>query len=146
MANNPSIHIEGIDEVIKILEHITPRHANNLMRNTVRGIASDIRKDIRSSGVKATGAMTKAQNVKVKMRRAIKGAHIAEVVFSNKAFYWRFVEHGTGGPHPSPSQPFVYPARNRAISRLDRMLYDNFSKKLEAMMARELKKQAKARK
>lgn len=138
------LEITGIDDVLKLLEQVTPRHANNLMRNTIRSIAADIRKDIRKTAVKRTGTMAKAKNVKLKMRRAIKGAHIAEVYFTSQAFYWRFVEHGTAGIDGSPAQPFVYPARNRAIAALDRNIARNFSRTLEKTIQRELKKQARA--
>lgn len=141
-----TLEVTGVEQMIQVLQNVTPRHANNLMRNTIRGIAAEIRKDIRKNAPKgSTGTLSKARNVKLKMRRAIKGAHIAEVQFTDRSFYWRFVEHGTAGANGSPSQPFVGPARMRAVSRLDQMLLRSFSRTLEKTMKRELKKQARAR-
>ena len=139
------LQVTGIKELQEVLSKVTPRHAKNLMRNTVRAVAADIRKDIMKNAPTATGNMAKAKNIRVKMRRAIESAQVAEVVFDFKSFYWRFVEHGTAGQAGSPSQPFVYPARNRALSQLDKSIYLNFSLALEKTMKRELKKQAKAK-
>lgn len=144
MAALSGIEITGIDDVIKILEQVTPRHANNLMRNTVRGIAAEARKEIRSRAPKGNrGRLSGAKEVKIRMRRAIRGAQIAEVVFSNRAFFWRFVEHGTGGNNPQPAQPFVIPSRNLVVARMNRLIIESFSKTLEKTIKRELKKQAK---
>lgn len=139
-----TVEITGIEQVKKILSDVTPRHANNLMRNTIRAIAAGIRKDIMANAPKRTGEMVKAKNIKVKMRRAIKGAQIAEVVFADKSYYWRFVEHGTSGKNSISAQPFVIPARDRAAAGMDRVIVDSFSKSLEKAIKRELKKQAKA--
>lgn len=135
------LSVSGIDEVLAILDEVTPKKANALMRNTIRGIAADIRKDIMRTAPKSTGDMVKARNIKVKMRRAIKGAVIAEVVFDNKSFYWRFVEHGDA--KGTTAQPFVMPARDKAVAEFDTVLTNKFSSVLEKMIARELKKQAK---
>ena len=141
------VEVTGIDQIKQILRDVTPRHANNLMRNTIRGVAAEIRKDIRSTAPKGDqGRLAAARNIKVKMRRAKQGAQVAEVVFNNKTFFWRFVEHGTGGDNPQPARPFVIPARNRAASRLDRMIAQSFSRTLEKTIKRQLKKQAKVRK
>lgn len=140
------VEVEGLEQIKQILRDVTPRHANNLMRNTIRGVAAEIRNDIRSSAPQGSqGRLAAARNVKVKMRRARKGAQIAEVVFDNKAFFWRFLEHGTGGDNPQPARPFVIPARNRAASRLDQMIARSFSRTLEKTIKRQLKKQARAR-
>lgn len=139
-----TITISGIDDVKKILGEITPKRAANLMNATIRGIATESKKMIALKVPKNTGELRKS--LKVKKRRSHILNPIYNVIFSsgkgvkNDGFYWRFLEHGTVN-NPNALN-FVRDARIKVESNLDPILINQFSKKLESSIKRELKKQA----
>lgn len=139
------VEVTGEDGVFDILKTIAPRHARNLLRATIHGVASEITKEAKARApVGATGNLKKS--IKTKRKKSPPDAPVSQVVFGEGAFYWRFVEHGRGGDHPMAAQPFLMPAREVIFSNLDSIISAQFSKKLEAAVKRELKKQAKAKK
>lgn len=141
-----SFEIEGVDEVKKLLDEIAPRHARNLMRATVQGIASSIAKDARKAAPRDTGTLRKA--IKAKRKKSHPDNPISEVIVEhgtsvkNDAFYWRFVEYGTEGPTGQGERPFIRPAADTARAAMPMVLTTEFSKKLESLLKREAKKRA----
>lgn len=138
--------IFGDQEVRKILEEIAPRHANNLMRATVHGVASTIAKKVKQAAPKDTGILRKG--VKAKRRKSKPGFPISDVIIKSakgrkSAFYWRFVEYGTSGNNPQSARPFVSPIVNEEKSKFTATLKKQFGLKLEKALAREAKKMAK---
>jgi HK97 gp10 family phage protein len=96
------VDIQGIDDVIEILNSLAPTRAKSLMRTTVHGVAAKIRDkakaNIRSSA-KDSGTLVKA--VKAYRHRAGRNYVSSSVVVTtgnsvkNNAWYWRFTEYGT---------------------------------------------------
>lgn len=142
-----TISITGVDEVKDILNNIAPRHARNLMRATIQSIASTIAQDAKANAPKDTGTLIKA--IKAKRKKSHPDKPISDVVIESgksvkyDAFYWRFVEHGTGGDNPQPERPFIRPAADRVRSNFKAILTEEFGKKLEKALEREGKKRAK---
>lgn len=139
------IEVIGLEDVEKVLTDIAPRHARNLMRSTVQGIASTTAKDARQRAPKVSGTLRKA--IKARRRKSPPDHPRSEVYVEhgkgakNDAFYWRFVERGTLKGHKE--QPFMRPALDQTNSRLVPMLREEFGKKLERALARERKKSAR---
>lgn len=140
-----SFQVVGIDEVKRTLEQVAPKHANNLMRATIQGIASEIAKDSKKNAPRDSGNLKKA--IKAKRKKSPKTRPVSEVQVTQgssvryDAFYWRFVEYGTV---KTSAQPFIKPAEERVSNDLPRITTELFGKKLEGLLKRERKKQAKA--
>ena len=140
-----TLEVIGIEEVKRTLDQIAPRHANNLMRATIQGIASEIAKDSKKNAPRDSGDLRKA--IKAKRKRSPKNRPVSEVVVTQgrsaryDAFYWRFVEYGTV---KQAAAPFIKPAEERVGNDLDRVVTEQFGKKLESALKRARKRQAKA--
>ena len=142
-----TITITGIKETEKILSEITPKHARNLAAATNRAVAAQIQKKIkRTVPLHRTGATKKG--VKVRKRRSPPDKPV-HIVYAGKSknnvtpFWWRYIEHGTGGKDGLPAHPFVAPAAEEARNELDAIYIRQFGKRLEALLKREAKKNSK---
>jgi hypothetical protein len=141
--------ITGIEDVQKILEDIAPKRATNLITATIRGIATEIKKEIKGNAPKNTHNLIKS--LKVKKARSDKFTPVFKVVFESgnnakyDGFYWRFIEHGQSPFGNNGHANFVRRSRLKIESNLDFYLASQFSKKLESAIKRELKRQAKAK-
>jgi HK97 gp10 family phage protein len=125
-----TITITGIGEVERILSEIAPRHAGNLMRATVLAVAGKVRDEARQNAPVATGKLKKA--IKSKRKKSPPDEPRAEV-FVQDAYYWRFVEYGTVKRR---AQPFLLPAKEKVDAEKERILVEEFGKKLERALAR----------
>jgi len=140
------VAVFGIDDIKKVLEELAPRHAANLSRAMVHGMASETTKEAKKRVPKDTGRLRKA--IKAKRRRGKPGQPVSDVIVEsgknakNDGFYWRFVEFGTGGPVPQPEQPFLRPAKDMIQSNIPKIAEEQFIKKLSAAVKREQKKLA----
>lgn len=141
------VAVFGLEDIKKVLEELTPRHATNLSRALVHGMASETSKEAKKRVPKNTGTLRKA--IKAKRRRGKPGQPVSDVIVESgknakhDAFYWRFVEFGTGGPVPQPEQPFLRPAKDMIQSNIPKIAEEQFVKKLSAAVKREQKKLAK---
>jgi HK97 gp10 family phage protein len=157
-----SVEVVGTKEIERILEDIAPRHARNLMRATVHGIAGEITKKAKAYAPKGnSGVLKKA--IYTKRRKSPPEKPVSEVKIHQgsgakyDAFYWRFVEYGTGGGRGSHlpmlenddgtrypgARPFILPAKEQVRSKMEQITKTQFSKKLENAIKRELKKARK---
>ena len=133
--------ITGVEEVQKILDDIAPKHARNLMRSTIQGVASEIAKQARRNAPKDTGTLKKS--IKAKRKKSPPDRPVSEVYVKSDAFYWRFIEYGSKGPTAQPERPFIRPASEKIRSNFEKILTEQFGKKLEKKLAKEAKKRAK---
>jgi HK97 gp10 family phage protein len=144
-----SIKIDGIEEIQKILRELPEREGANLIKATVRGIAAEVNKEAKKRVPTKTGNLKKS--LKVKAVRSPKFQPVFDVRaesgrgVKNDGFYWRFIEHGTGGKNPQPEQPFVRPAKDLVFSKISTLVQDLFVKKIAAAAKRKLKAAAKAK-
>lgn len=138
-----TMSVTGLDDVLDIIGDFSIKAANNLARSTVHGVASEITKEVKKNAQrhKDSGDLIKA--IKTKRRRGKPGEPVSDVIALAHGFYWRFIEHGTGGANPIAAQPFVMPARELIFNNIDGITQIQFSKKLESQIRRELNKQAK---
>lgn len=152
--------MQGIKEIQEVLDTLTPRHARNISKNTIYGVAAELRNEVRAAAPVDDGELKRS--VSARNERSAPDKPVAIVYFKPQGFHWRFVEHGTapgkagariasntGGRrsrkqyrnHPgTPARPFVTPAVNRMRSRLPQIINEKFTKALEKAVARELKK------
>jgi hypothetical protein len=126
--------IFGSAEVQRILSELAPKHANNLMRSTTQAVASEIARDSRKLVPKRTGALRKG--IKARRRKSPPFEPLSEITSDN--FYWRYIEHGT---RYVKGVGFVQKTMAKIRPQLPQMGERLFSKKLDAMVKRELKKQ-----
>ena len=127
--------MQGIAEIQKVLEDLAPRHARNIMKNTVYGVAAELRNEVRAAAPVDDGKLKRSVSAKNLRSPPDKPASI--VYFKPQGFHWRFVEHGTV---KMPAIPFVTPAVNRFQTRLPQLINERFIKSLDKAVARELKK------
>lgn len=141
------VEVVGIEDIQKVLTELAPKHARNLSRSFVHGLASEVSKEAKKRVPKKTGNLKKA--IKAKRKRSTPDKPVSDVIVQqgknakNDGFYWFFVEYGTGGPVPQPEQPFLRPARDLIEANLSKTADEQFTKKLTALMKREQKKAAK---
>ena len=126
----------GAKEIAKVLDQLTDKHANNLMRSTVHGIAGEIRKEAKKEAPKDKGDLRKG--IKAKRRKSKPRQPVSEVI--STAFYWRFVEHGTKTAEPNR---FVARAASKVAPKLDKIAEETFKKRLVKMAEREKNKARK---
>ena len=146
-----NIEILGLENVNKILSELIPKEADNLSKAMVFGFAQHAAKLVKRRAPvgkrKNKGNIKRA--IKAKRVRSDPGVPKAKVVITkgnyvkNDAFYWRFVEYGTGGKNPQPARPFVRPAILEMKSQVDGLLDQVFTKKLNNAVKRAKKKAAK---
>lgn len=141
------VEITGDKQLIDMMENIGPRHSRNLMRATVHGMAATVTKEAKQNAPKDSGTLKKA--IKTKRKKSPPEKPISDVIVEhgndakNDAFYWRFVEYGTGGDNPQPARPFIGPAAHLLITNYREVMREQFGKKLEAALKREAKRNAK---
>lgn len=139
--------IVGIDEINKVLGDLLPKHARNLSRSFVHGLASEVTKEAKKRVPRKTGTLKKA--IKAKRKKSTPDKPVSDVVIEqgksakNDGFYWFFVEYGTGGPVPQPERPFLRPARDLIEANMPKVAKEQFNKKLAALVKREQKKARK---
>ena len=143
-----SMEITGIDDVKHILEELAPRQSINLLTATTRGVAVELKKEAKQTAKasfdKRSGTLLKS--ISVKKRRSDKTKPTFNVTFdsgkgkSKDGFYWRFLEHGT--KDGIRATHFMRKARLNIEISLDLIITQQFTKKFEASIRRELKKQA----
>jgi len=135
------VSITGVTELIDILENVGERHARNLMRATIHGVAGEVAKDARKGAPKDSGTLRKA--IKTKRKKSPPTAPVSDVIVThgknvkNDAFYWRFLEYGT---IDLPEHPFIRPASERMRKNFKKIVTEEFGKKLEKALAREAKR------
>ncbi|MBD3803562.1 MAG: HK97 gp10 family phage protein [Thioclava sp.] len=129
--------VTGEADIQRIFEEAAPRHARNLLRATVGGVAGEVRKEARKEAPKDSGDLRKAITVK---RQKPRGNRVEANVFvvRKKGFYWRFLEYGTIS---LAARPFFLPALRTIEPRLPGILREQFVKKLESALKRERKRQ-----
>nr|BDD44158.1 hypothetical protein 25 [bacterium] len=150
--------VEGTDDIARILEDIAPNHARTISRQTVHHIAGIIRNKAKKYAPRELGNLRRA--IYTKRRKSAPDAPVSEVrVKQGKggtvdAFYWRFVEYGTGGGRGSHlpllsgeseklypgAKPFFKPAEEETRRDLPKIFNESFVLKLEKKVISELKK------
>jgi len=126
------MEITGTDEIGKLLEQIAPRHARNIMRATIQGIATEVRKDVAQNAPIGEKKRLR-KGVKARRRRSPPDKPMSVVHFTKEAFFWRFLEYGTV---KMAAQPFVTPAKERHNATKDQVMKEKFGKAFERALAR----------
>ncbi|MDW4550881.1 HK97 gp10 family phage protein [Defluviimonas sp. D31] len=133
-----TIEVKGTEEIKALLGQVAPRHAVNIARATIHGVAGDIRDMAKEEAPKDEGVLRRA--IKAKRRRMEFGRIRSDVVIERgkgakaDAFYWRFVEYGTSR---LPARPYFLPSIRRIEAALPGILRDQFVKKFTAALARQ---------
>ena len=131
--------ISGTKDIMRILEEIAPKEAGNLMRATVNGIAAEARKEIRKRAPKDTGFLRKA--IKSRRKKSPPYAPLAIVYADKGAGYWKPLEYGS---KINNLKAYYFMRDGAAVvqKNLEEITTRVFTKRLEAKIKRDLKKQA----
>lgn len=147
MSSGITFDMSGVDGIVALLDKAGERHARNLMRATIHGVAGEVAKQARRGAPKDTGTLRKA--IKTKRRKSPPTAPVSDVMVEHgndarhDAFYWRFVEYGTEGATGQSARPFIKPAAESVRADFISILQKQFGKKLESALKREAKRNAK---
>ncbi len=143
-----AVRIDGVTELLDLLENVGPRHARNLMRSTTHSVAGIIAKGAKSNAPHDTGTLKSA--IKTKRRKSAPTAPVSDVIVEhgndvkNDAFYWRFLEYGTQkglpGSHSSSETRFIGRATDVVRADFVNIYTQEFGKKLEAALRREARR------
>lgn len=146
-----AVKIEGLTELLDILENVGERHARNLMRATTHSVASLIAKGAKNNAPKNTGTLKKA--IKAKRKKSPPMQPVSEVIVehgnnvTHDAFYWRFLEYGTEkglkGSHSTSETRFIGRASEEVRGDIINIYKEQFGKKLEAALRREAKRNSR---
>ncbi len=134
------ITIKNDAQVKAVLQTITLRHAKNLTRSTIHGVAGEIRDQVkfRAPDDPYTSRNDIVRTTKSKRERERRGVFRSSVRIG--AFYWRYHEWGTVKMH---ARPFVRPSVDVVWPHIAAIFRRQFGQKLEAMLARQAKQAAK---
>ena len=128
------IKVEGIDDIGNTLEKIAPRHAQNIMRATVHGVAAGITKDARKLAPTDGPPLTLRPAIKTH-REKVRFGHIESTVrVKSSAYFWRFLEYGQGPD--GVEHAFFLKAVLKTAASLDNILVEQFGKKLISAIKR----------
>lgn len=134
------VTVSGINDIGRVLQDIGPREAKNLMRNTVHDIAIQLAKDAkeRAPDDPETSAPDLRSGIKARRDRASGRGEVSSTVRVYEAYYWRFLEYGTGPD--GVEHAFFLKAVEAMRPEMDRVYLEAFVKKLAARLARERKR------
>lgn len=148
--------ITGVKDVQKILNEVAPKHARNLMRTTIHGVATEITNDAKKRVAPISKTVSKA--LKSKRKKSPPDRPVSEVIVQtgrnakHDGFFWHWIEYGTKertvkstgvNVGAMPETPFIRPAADAARANFQTIFTEQFGKKLEQKLAREAKKRAK---
>lgn len=137
-----SVEVIGLDELISSLNSLAVEDIPKTIAATVYGIASDLRKRVRSRVPIKSGDLKKS--VRVKRRKSTPMKPVVDLWFDPKTgWYWRLVEHGHGGPVASPAHPFVAPSVEEARALAPSILRAAMQKAIDKRLRANAKKAAK---
>lgn len=130
IARKTSIQIEGLDELREMLSDLAPREVNNILRNTVHGVAGQVRDEMKRRVPKLTQAL--AKSIKAVRRRGKPNFPVSEVRGGASAPYMLMTEFGTSH---SKAQPFIVPTVEAMRPTMTETYREQFGKKLEQSLA-----------
>lgn len=150
--------VRGDKDIAHILETIVPSEANNLLRSTVDGVASEIKKKA-SIHARNRGLQTVSKALKNKRKKSPPDKPVSQVFVEhgsgakNDAWYWHFHEFGTAPRFTKsgksagriPERPFIRPAFDGVMANLPQTIREQFQKKLQKRIKAVQKKMARTR-
>ena len=137
------MEVSGIDDIKRLLDDVAPKKTNNILKATIRGVASVGVKKIKEKLLphKKTGNL--AKSLKIKVKRAPIDEPEFDIIFEsgknkkNDGFYWRFLENGTKS---APKELlFVRKTKVELDAEMEQLLKEQFVKKFEAAIRKEIK-------
>lgn len=135
MTNRISVDLRGIDVVRSTLAALSDDQARALTRSVVYDIAKQVADDAKANMPKRTGNLI--ANTKPRQEKNKSGKAIATVMVARDAFYWRFLEFGTG-PDGVEHAFFMRAVHKMSASGMAAIL-DAFARKLTSRIARRAK-------
>lgn len=135
LARITTMQITGLEELRETLTNTAPREANNILRNTVHGLAGVVRDELKAAVAKDTRALEKS--IKAVRRRGKPNFPVSEVRGGGTAPYMLMLEFGTS---KTKAQPFIVPTTEQMRPQVPSIYREQFGKKLEASLAKRAKK------
>jgi len=138
------VHLQGLEDVQRALEVVTPRESKNILRRTTLRVAQQVRDQVKEKTPVKTGNLKRA--IKAKRGRGDRTAVTATVVAdrsggrSGKAYHWHLLEFGTV---KMPAQPFISPTVEGMRGEVPGIYRREFGNELEKEMQKRAKKAKK---
>jgi HK97 gp10 family phage protein len=130
--------IEGVEDIQEAFNKLLPRDATNIMRATIHGVAKIVSQDSIEFAPEDDGVLKKS--IKYRREKSHPDKPMSTVFVKDQAFYWRFVNYGTGGDNPKPENPFFLRAIEKTRLNIKQIMVEEFGKKLESAAKRAAKK------
>lgn len=128
--------LRGLDDVNNLLTQVAPRQGKNIMRATIHDVAKEVRDNARKDMPVDEGTMKKVTRHK---RERATPTHVRSTVrVGGAAFYWRFLEYGTGPDRIA--YDFFRNAVHQMQAQLTQTFLVSFGKKYEAALVRARKR------
>ena len=123
-----TVEILGEKDIERIFNEIAPKHARNLARSTVAGVAREVAKEAKKEAPKGrTGQLRRS--IKTRRKKSPPDKPVSVVHVLKAAFYWRFVEYGTSGPVPQDPNPFIMRSLEKVKANYKNIFREQFGKK-----------------
>lgn len=136
IARQTGVVFEGLGELQDMLENIAPGEVNNILRNTVHGIAGTVRDRMRQRVKKDSRDLEKS--IYAKRRRGKPGFPISEVRMRGTPHpHGLMLESGTSR---TKAQPFIKPTVLELGPAMPTIYREEFFAKLAKSLARQARK------
>lgn len=138
LGSQTHVQIDGVEALKDMLLDFSPNEVRNILRNTVNGVAGQVRDELKRRVKKRSGAL--ADSIKVVRRKGKPNFPVSDVRGGATAPYMLMLEFGTS---KTKRQPFIVPTVESMRPGMTAIYREQFGKKLEQALARRAKKAAK---
>ena len=138
LGSQTHVQIDGVESLKEMLLDFAPNEARNILRNTVNGVAAQVRDELKRRVRKRSGDL--AASIKVVRRRGKPNFPVSDVRGGATAPYMLMLEFGTS---KTKAQPFIVPAVEALRPKMPGIYREQFGKKLEQALGRRAKRAAK---
>lgn len=127
-----TMEIEGLDDLFETLRNVAPNRARSILRQTVHGLAGNVRDELKKAVKKDTGALAKSIKA-YRLRGEGPDKPVSEVRGGSTAPYMIMLEYGTS---KTKAQPFIVPTTERFKPQLAEHYRKEFAEKFAKSLAR----------
>lgn len=127
-----TMEVEGLDDLYETLTKVAPTQARSILRQTVHGLAGNVRDELKKVVKKKSGALAKSIRA-YRLRGDGPDKPVSEVRGGSTAPYMLMLEFGTS---KTKAQPFITPTTERFRPQLAEHYRKEFGEKLAKSLAR----------
>lgn len=141
MAKKPIVtfEVDGFEDLYETLTQVAPTRARSILRQTVHGLAGEVRDALKRNVKKDSGQLAKSIKA-YRMRGEGPDQHVSEVRGGSSAPYMLMLEFGTS---KTKAQPFIVPTTENLRPQLPEIYRKEFAEKFAKSLERATKRAAK---